>query len=50
MGKAVPPTAEDKKLSKKHLKASVKFNKEHIKDHLKAAKKAEKLLHSDYAK
>lgn len=39
-----PKTPADAKLSKKHLKESIKFNKSHAKDHLKAANKAAKLL------
>lgn len=34
-----PVTAEDKKLSKKHLKETIKFNTKKAKDHEKAAKK-----------
>ena len=35
-----PVTSADKKLAKKHLKATIKFNKTKVKDHLKAAKKS----------
>lgn len=43
-GKVAPPTKEDAKLSKKHLKESIKFNKKHSKEHDQAAEKAKKLL------
>lgn len=39
-----PVTSEDKKLSKKHLKDSIRFNKDHAQEHLKLMKKDEKLL------
>lgn len=39
-----PVTASDRAMSKKHLKASIKFNMAHAEDHEKAAKKYEKLL------
>lgn len=36
----LPVTAADKKMSKKHLKATMKLEKKKIKDHVKMAKKA----------
>lgn len=39
-----PVTADDAKLSYKHLKESVKFNKDHAKEHLKQAKEDYKLI------
>lgn len=39
-----PVTAADAKLSYKHLKESVKFNKDHAKEHLKQAKEDYKLI------
>lgn len=42
MSSVKPKSEADRKLSKKHLKESIKFNKAHAKDHLKAAKEAKK--------
>lgn len=41
---AEPKNARDNKLSKKHLKETVKFNEKHMKDHEKELKSAKKAL------
>jgi hypothetical protein len=35
----LPVTSSDKKMAKKHLKATIKLEKQKVKDHVKAAKK-----------
>ncbi len=35
----LPVTKSDKKMAKKHLKATIKLEKQKVKDHVKAAKK-----------
>ncbi len=39
-----PTLRSDVKLSRKHLKQSIKYNLSHAKDHLTAAKKSRKIL------
>lgn len=46
MSRIPPPTPSDAKMSKAHLKDSVKYNMRHAKDHLKAAKEARQKLRS----
>lgn len=41
---AKPPTPMDRKLSKAHLRDSIKYNERHAKDHLRAAELDEKIL------
>lgn len=42
--KTPPVTARNKRLSEKHLKDSIKFNKDHAKEHLKQMKEDRKQL------
>jgi hypothetical protein len=39
-----PKNERDAKLSRKHLKETIKFNEKHAKDHLKEMKDAKKAL------
>ena len=43
---ARPVTPADKKMSAKHMRESIKFNKKHAAEHLKAAKVSQKMLTS----